>query len=126
MLLKTFPNAADCSLIVQRMVFGSAGGVSGNGICCNYPESHGENRMFRGIFLSHQQGIQLRSGAWGTPQVDLAELENICPTSYNALKLHFHAAQDLFGPNPYFEFTLEAGELFILQHEERVRFVADD
>ena len=124
--LDLFPAARDCDLIVQRMVFGIAEGVSGNGICCNYPESHGAERHFRGIYLPNQQGIQLRQGAWGTPQHALSELDRIHAQSYRALKEAHASASVRFGPNPYFEFTIEAGELYFLQYQERKRLVADD
>jgi hypothetical protein len=119
-----FPNARTCDLIVQRMVFAIASGVSGNGICCNYPECHGADRLFKGVYLPDQQGIQLRKGAWGTPQVPLSDLLHIHAPSHAALRKAHASASKRFGPNPYFEFTIEAGTLYFLQHQERERFVA--
>lgn len=114
------------SLIIQRMVFGNADAHSGNGICCNYPDTHQGDRYFRGIFLPGQQGIGLKPGSWGETQVDIKELAISNPARHGAIFEAFKMAEARFGQNPYFEFTIEADQLYFLQHENRMRFVSAD
>jgi len=97
---------------LQAMVFGNLGDSSGAGIASSRNPSTGENKYF-GEYLMNAQGEDVMAGI-RTPE-PVAKLEKQHPKIYNQLieikdKLEHHYAdmQDM-------EFTIQEGELFILQ-----------
>jgi pyruvate, orthophosphate dikinase len=97
---------------VQAMVFGNLGETSGTGVCFTRDPATGEN-VFYGEFLINAQGEDVVAGT-RTPQ-PIRELENAMPKVYrqlvdikNKLEKHYRDVQDC-------EFTVQEGELFILQ-----------
>jgi pyruvate,orthophosphate dikinase len=108
---------------VQVMVFGNLGDSSGTGIASSRNPSTGENKYF-GEYLMNAQGEEVVAGI-RTPE-PVSKLEKQYPKIYNQLieikdKLehHYTDMQDM-------EFTIQDGELFILQtrNAKRTGFAA--
>jgi len=97
---------------VQAMVYGNMGDDSATGVCFTRNPSDGENELY-GEFLINAQGEDVVAGI-RTPR-DISELKEVMPDSYdelleltNQLEEHYQDMQDI-------EFTVQQGELFILQ-----------
>ncbi|MDZ7657729.1 pyruvate, phosphate dikinase [Fodinibius sp.] len=97
---------------VQAMVFGNMGDDSATGVCFTRNPSDGESELY-GEFLINAQGEDVVAGI-RTPR-DINELKEVMPDSYdelleltNQLEEHYQDMQDI-------EFTVQQGELFILQ-----------
>ena len=97
---------------VQSMVFGNFGSDSGTGVCFTRDPSTGEN-AFYGEFLMNAQGEDVVAGI-RTP-ANLSALQDENPEIYRQLvqvrerlEQHYREMQDI-------EFTIQQGELFILQ-----------
>ncbi|MCK4245686.1 pyruvate, phosphate dikinase [Candidatus Bipolaricaulota bacterium] len=97
---------------VQAMVFGNMGEGSGTGVAFTRNPATGEN-IFYGEYLLNAQGEDVVAGI-RTPQ-PIETLRNIFPEAYSELtdireKLedHYHDMQDV-------EFTIQDGNLYILQ-----------
>jgi len=110
--LHELPETLGTAVILQRMVFGNAGGLSGSGVGFTRDPASGEPRPYV-EFLRDAQGEEIVGGqgtpeeggqlALLAPEVD-QRLNEVC----RVLESEFHAAQE-------FEFTLQDGELFLLQ-----------
>jgi len=106
------------AVILQRMVFGNAGGVSGSGVGFTRDPATGERRALV-EFLPDAQGEDIVGGrrslagaaqlALLSPEVD-ERLEKAC----GVLEAEFRDAQE-------FEFTVQDGELFLLQSRRAKR-----
>ncbi len=97
---------------VQTMVFGNMGDDSGTGVCFTRNPSTGENKFY-GEYLMNAQGEDVVAGI-RTPK-DIKELAKGDKKSYDKLvaarsklEKHYRDMQDI-------EFTIEKGELFLLQ-----------
>ncbi len=97
---------------VQAMVFGNMGETSGTGVAFTRNPATGENKFF-GEYLFNAQGEDVVAGV-RTPK-PIFELEKDNPEVYaqfraisDKLEKHYKDMQDM-------EFTIERGELFILQ-----------
>ena len=97
---------------VQSMVFGNMGNDSGTGVAFTRDPSTGEKKLY-GEYLMNAQGEDVFAGI-RTP-LHISELEKEMPKVYKqfsdiATKLenHYRDMQDM-------EFTIEKGELFMLQ-----------
>ena len=97
---------------VVAMVFGNLGDDSGTGVAFTRNPSTGERRFY-GEFLVNAQGEDVVAGL-RTPQ-PIEQMAERLPEAYAALQVtqdrlerHFRDMQDL-------EFTVERGELFLLQ-----------
>jgi pyruvate,orthophosphate dikinase len=110
--LHDLPETLGTAVILQRMVFGNAGGVSGSGVGFTRDPATGEPRPYV-EFLLDGQGEDIVSGRRtpdGAGQLALlapdvhAHLEAVC----RALEVEFRDSQE-------FEFTVQDGELFLLQ-----------
>jgi len=108
---KTAENSGT-AVTVQAMVFGNYGLNSGTGVGFTRNPSTGENEMFA-EFLPNAQGEDIVAGI-RTP-MPIAELERTMPEAYlkllsvaRKLEAHYRDVQD-------FEFTVQGGELFLLQ-----------
>jgi len=100
------------AVILQRMVFGNAGGLSGSGVAFTRDPTTGERKLYMD-FLLDAQGEDIVSGRHF---IDTAEelallapelrerIAGVCPV----LEAEFEDAQE-------FEFTIQDGELFLLQ-----------
>jgi pyruvate,orthophosphate dikinase len=110
--LHDLPETLGTAVILQRMVFGNAGGLSGSGVGFTRDPATGERRPYF-EFLRDAQGEEIVGGrrtpeegeqlALLAPEVH-QRLDDVC----RALESEFHDAQE-------FEFTLQDGELFLLQ-----------
>jgi len=108
---------------VQSMVFGNMGESSGTGVCFTRDPSTGEN-VFYGEYLMNAQGEDVVAGI-RTPR-PITDLSTDNPGIYgklleirDKLEHHYKDMQDI-------EFTIQNGELFILQTRrgERTVFAA--
>jgi pyruvate, orthophosphate dikinase len=106
------PSEWGTAVNVQAMVFGNTGEQSGSGVAFTRDPATGE-KVFYGEFLMNAQGEDVVAGV-RTPR-PVAELQKVMPAAYaelervrKTLEKHFKDVQD-------FEFTIEDGELFMLQ-----------
>ncbi len=97
---------------VQVMVFGNMGDDSGTGVCFTRNPSTGEHKLY-GEYLINAQGEDVVAGIRTPEPID--KLEEVMPKSYrelleatNQIEKHYKNMQDI-------EFTVQDGELFILQ-----------
>jgi len=97
---------------VQAMVFGNMGDGSGTGVLFTRNPSTGENKLY-GEFLVNAQGEDVVAGI-RTPE-DISQMANEFPPAYERLvevtqqlEKHYRNMQDI-------EFTVQDGNLFILQ-----------
>jgi pyruvate,orthophosphate dikinase len=97
---------------IQAMVFGNSGDTSGTGVAFSRDAATGE-KYFYGEYLMNAQGEDVVAGI-RTP-LPLSELEKQNPEIYkelvsykDRLEKHYRDMQDM-------EFTIQDGELFILQ-----------
>lgn len=105
---------------VQSMVFGNMGEASGTGVCFTRDPSSGEN-VFYGEYLMNAQGEDVVAGI-RTPH-PISDLSRENPRAYSELveirgrlERHYKDMQDI-------EFTIQNGELFILQTRNGKRTV---
>jgi pyruvate,orthophosphate dikinase len=106
---------------VVQMVFGNMGDDSATGVCFTRSPATGERELY-GEFLVNAQGEDVVAGI-RTPQ-PLSELEAVMPEAFAALtgqmsrlEQHYREMQDI-------EFTIEGGELYILQTRSGKRTAA--
>ncbi|MDK2906896.1 pyruvate, phosphate dikinase [Petrotoga halophila] len=106
---------------VVAMVFGNMGEDSGTGVAFTRDPNTGEKKYY-GEFLTNAQGEDVVAGI-RTPK-SLDELKNINPKVYNQLlevmdklETHFRDMQDI-------EFTVERGQLYLLQTRNGKRTAA--
>jgi pyruvate,orthophosphate dikinase len=110
--LNDIRNLKGTAVSVQSMVFGNFGEDSGTGVCFSRDPSTGANEFY-GEYLMNAQGEDVVAGI-RTPE-KIATLAKRNPRIYmqlvgikNNLEKHFKDMQDM-------EFTVQQGELFILQ-----------
>src|SRR5213080_4604196 len=106
------PSEWGTAVNVQAMVYGNTGDKSGSGVAFTRDPATGE-KVFYGEFLINAQGEDAVAGV-RTPE-PVAQLKNHLPKAYaelenirKILEAHFKDVQD-------FEFTIEDGEVFMLQ-----------
>jgi len=110
--LHQIPDGLGTAVILQRMVFGNAGGLSGAGVAFTRDPALGDRGLYMD-FLLDAQGEDVVAGhttvegsrelAALAPDL-LEEIERVCPR----LEAEFGDAQE-------FELTVQDGELFLLQ-----------
>jgi len=112
---------AGTAVNVQTMVFGNMGADSGTGVAFTRDPATGANRFY-GEYLMNAQGEDVVAGI-RTPQ-PIATLAKVDRTSYRqlvairkTLEQHYREMQDV-------EFTIERGELFMLQTRSGKRTTA--
>lgn len=122
--LHDIPDAWGTAVTIQTMVFGNKGNNSATGVVFTRNPSTGENQLF-GEFLLNAQGEDVVSGL-RTPQ-PLTErdraasgngkvsLEALLPDAFTDLKAACAALEKHFRDLQDIEFTIEDGELFVLQ-----------
>jgi pyruvate,orthophosphate dikinase len=106
------PDSIGTAVNVQAMVFGNTGDRSGTGVGFTRNPATGA-KEFYGEFLINAQGEDVVAGI-RTPR-PIGELEKVLPEAYRQLRKittrlerHYRDVQD-------FEFTIQDGELFMLQ-----------
>ncbi|GAM14024.1 pyruvate, phosphate dikinase [Mesobacillus selenatarsenatis] len=110
--LNKIPSHLGTAVNIQSMVFGNMGDDSGTGVAFTRDPSTGESLLY-GEYLINAQGEDVVAGI-RTPQ-PIQTLKDEMPAVYqqfvetcNRLEQHYEDMQDI-------EFTVERGELFILQ-----------
>ncbi|GAE25953.1 pyruvate, phosphate dikinase [Halalkalibacter wakoensis JCM 9140] len=110
--LQKIPGHLGTAVNIQSMVFGNMGDDSGTGVAFTRNPSTGEAKLY-GEYLINAQGEDVVAGI-RTPQ-PIVTLQNEMPEVYeqfvdtcNLLEKHYQDMQDI-------EFTVERGQLFILQ-----------
>jgi pyruvate, orthophosphate dikinase len=110
--LNKIPSHLGTAVNIQSMVFGNMGDDSGTGVAFTRDPSTGESLLY-GEYLINAQGEDVVAGI-RTPQ-PIETLKDEMPAVYqqfvetcNRLEQHYEDMQDI-------EFTVERGELFILQ-----------
>jgi pyruvate, orthophosphate dikinase len=106
------PDDLGTAVNVQTMVYGNMGAESASGVAFTRDPSTGEKRFY-GEFLQNAQGEDVVAGT--RDPLPIQEMEAILPGPYTellrlqqVLEEHYTDMQDL-------EFTVERGELFLLQ-----------
>src|SRR5579883_731339 len=110
--LNKLDDSAGTAVTVQAMVFGNMGGTSGSGVGFTRNPATGENELYLD-FLWNAQGEDVVSGrcvVWGTVGLREAnrKLFDQLREAANRLEALFHDTQD-------FEFTVQEGQLYLLQ-----------
>ncbi len=100
------------AVVVQRMVFGNNGETSGTGVLFTRNPNTGEDKLF-GEYLPNAQGEELVSGV--TTPLPLSTMSEQLPDTYATLHDRVKQLERHFGDMQDVEFTVEDGELFILQ-----------
>ncbi|KAB3533244.1 pyruvate, phosphate dikinase [Alkaliphilus serpentinus] len=110
--INDIPEHLGTAVNVQMMVFGNMGETSGTGVAFTRNPSNGEKVLF-GEFLMNAQGEDVVAGI-RTPK-EIKDLQERMPNAYQSfvevcgiLEDHYRDMQDI-------EFTIEKGNLFILQ-----------
>ena len=100
------------AVILQRMVFGNAGGVSGAGVGFTRDPVLGERRLYVD-FLLDAQGEDVVSGRHTLEGV--SELVHLSPDLLSGIEAACPRLEAEFGDAQEFELTIDQGELFFLQ-----------
>ncbi|MFH1399946.1 MAG: pyruvate, phosphate dikinase, partial [Nanoarchaeota archaeon] len=110
--LNNIPDNLGTAVNIQSMVFGNFGKTSGTGVGFTRNPSTGENKFY-GEYLMNAQGEDVVAGI-RTPH-PISDLRTDSPKAYRRLleirkilEQHYHDMNDI-------EFTIERGELFMLQ-----------
>jgi pyruvate,orthophosphate dikinase len=103
------------AVTVQRMVFGNAGSTSGSGVGFTRNPASGENRLYMD-FQFNAQGEDVVSGRYALDGGAIgATLPDLLPAAYARLMDIRHGLEQAFGDAQDFEFTIQEGEVFMLQ-----------
>jgi pyruvate,orthophosphate dikinase len=103
---------AGTAVTVQTMVFGNMDQTSGSGVAFTRNPSTGENNLYA-EFLFNAQGEDIVSGR-SSPE-GLERLEKLLPEAYKELHIAGKRLERHFKDMQDFEFTIQQGDLFILQ-----------
>lgn len=106
------------AVTVQRMVFGNAGPRSGAGVGFTRDPATGEKRLYVD-FAFDAQGEDVVSGR--RRLAPTAVLPRLMPEVDRALETLAHRLEQTFRDAQDFEFTVEEGELFLLQTRDAKR-----
>ncbi|MEG0468469.1 pyruvate, phosphate dikinase [Amedibacillus sp. YH-ame10] len=119
--MNDIPGSWGTAVNVQMMVFGNMGDDCGTGVAFTRNPSTGENKLY-GEFLMNAQGEDVVAGIRTPNTID--KLKEIAPDAYQrfteictALEKHYKNMQDM-------EFTIEKGNLFMLQTRNGKRTAA--
>ena len=104
--------------LIQSMVFGNAGGTSGSGVGFTRNPANGSNELYVD-YLANAQGEDVVSGRHDIQ--DVASLENRYPAIFQQLQTIKQQLEQEFEDMQDFEFTVEEGELFLLQTRDGKR-----
>src|SRR5262245_13120764 len=97
---------------VVQMVFGNKGDGSGTGVAFTRDPSTGETGVY-GEFLANAQGEDVVAGI-RTPQ-PLVAMREVLPEAYDRLLETMHRLEENYRDMQDVEFTVEDGDLFLLQ-----------
>ncbi|MGH9892631.1 MAG: PEP/pyruvate-binding domain-containing protein, partial [bacterium] len=110
--LHSIPDDLGTAANVQMMVFGDLGVDSGTGVCFTRDPSTGEKTPY-GDYLAHAQGEDVVAGIRNTSSLD--DLAGLHPTCHQELISVMGGLESHFRDMCDIEFTIEKGQLFILQ-----------
>ncbi|MFH0815392.1 MAG: pyruvate, phosphate dikinase [Methanobacteriota archaeon] len=110
--LNNIPDDLGTAVNVQMMVFGNLGDDSATGVGFTRSPSTGIKEYY-GEYLRNAQGEDVVAGI-RTPK-PVTEMENEMPEQFEQLRKLYPALEAHFKDMQDFEFTIERGELFILQ-----------
>jgi len=116
--LNGIPDAIGTAVTVQRMVFGNAGGQSGAGVGFTRDPTTGEPGMWVD-FLFNAQGEDVVSGRRSAHGSD--ELAAVLPAVWQTLRNAGGQLERAMGDMQDFEFTVQDGQLFMLQTRDGKR-----
>lgn len=110
--MKGLADTPGTAVTLQRMVYGNAGGTSGSGVAFTRDPSSGERRLYVD-FLFNAQGEDVVSGRHRSDESTflaavLPDVQEEVGRAAQALEREFLDAQE-------FEFTVQDGQLFLLQ-----------
>ena len=119
--MNDIPSSWGTAVNVQMMVFGNMGNDCGTGVAFTRNPSTGENLLY-GEFLMNAQGEDVVAGIRTPEKID--KLKEVAPAAYDKfidickqLETHYRNMQDM-------EFTIENGNLFMLQTRNGKRTAA--
>nr|WP_183751299.1 PEP/pyruvate-binding domain-containing protein [Pseudochelatococcus contaminans] len=116
--MRDIDDAIGTAVTVQRMVFGNAGGVSGAGVGFTRNPSDGDPAPWVD-FLFNAQGEDVVSGRRSAQGHE--RLAAVAPAVWDELVTATKVLEREFGDMQDFEFTVENGELFLLQTRDGKR-----
>lgn len=119
--MNDIPGSWGTAVNIQEMVYGNMGDTSGTGVAFTRNPATGEKKLY-GEFLMNAQGEDVVAGI-RTPQT-IDQLNTVMPAVYqqfaeiaDKLENHYKDMQDM-------EFTIERGQLFMLQTRNGKRTAA--
>ena len=110
--INDIPHHWGTAVNVQTMVYGNMGKNSGTGVAFTRNPATGEKKYW-GEYLKNAQGEDVVAGI-RTPK-DISELENDMPEAYEQLTGIFEKLEQHYTDVQDVEFTIQDGELFMLQ-----------
>jgi pyruvate,orthophosphate dikinase len=110
--INRIPDDWGTAVNIQQMVFGNKGDTSGSGVVFSRDEVTGGPEP-SGDFLPNAQGEDVVSGA-RTPR-DIAEMKDWLPDAYQQLMDILRTLEKHYGDMQDTEFTVEDGQLYMLQ-----------
>lgn len=116
--LNHIPYHLGTAVNIQSMVFGNSGNQSGTGVVFTRNPATGEPILF-GEFLLNAQGEDVVAGI-RTPE-PIAELKEKLPTAYADFVHYAQILEDHYKDMQDIEFTIENGQLYILQTRDGKR-----
>lgn len=116
--LNGLDDLAGTAATVQAMVFGNIGGMSGSGVAFTRDPATGEKQLYLD-FLWNAQGEDVVSGH--ALVQNSSGLQQTTPELYGKLLRTGRQLEELFGDVQDFEFTVQEGELYLLQSRDAKR-----
>lgn len=110
--INDIPEHLGTAVNIQMMVFGNMGETSGTGVAFTRNPSNGEKLLF-GEFLMNAQGEDVVAGI-RTPK-EIKDLQDRMPQAYDKFVEVTHILENHYRDMQDIEFTIEKGELYILQ-----------
>jgi pyruvate,orthophosphate dikinase len=104
--------AAGTAVCIQTMVYGNSGGTSGSGVAFTRDPATGENALYMD-FLFNAQGDDVVSGRHEPGE--RAQISALLPEVAQQIEALRARLEAEFGDLQEFEFTLQNGQLFMLQ-----------
>jgi pyruvate,orthophosphate dikinase len=110
--LNHISDTAGTAVTIQTMVYGNAGGASGAGVAFTRNPATGAREMYFD-FQFNAQGEDIVGGRQRL--LDNERLRRVLPAVWSRLNEICHELEALFRDTQDFEFTVQSGELFLLQ-----------
>ena len=110
--INSIDDSSGTACLVQQMVFGNAGASSGSGVGFTRNPANGTNELYID-FLSNAQGENIVSGRYKVDDADT--LQRKLPSVFSQLQPIREKLEKVFSDMQDFEFTVQQGELYLLQ-----------